>query len=164
MSRQLDRETADLLDVIGPDEYHERVANNAFTNGMARHCLQRAMQLREVFADRPGYLASLTEKLAYERDWALLPEAVRTLRAPRIRDGVMEQFDGYFALEDCSLGEVRARLRDPREYWGGDHGVAGTTQIIKQADVIALMALLPAAHCRAVRPHSGRRRPYGPAA
>ena len=38
---------------------------------------------------------------------------------------------------------MRSRLRDPKEYWGGDHGVAGTTQIIKQADIIAMMALFP---------------------
>ena len=30
-----DREEADYADVIGPDEYHERVTNNAFTNRMA---------------------------------------------------------------------------------------------------------------------------------
>jgi len=143
MSRQLDRESADLLDVIGPDEYHERVSNNAFTNAMARHCLESALALKDIFADRPDYLSALTEKLSYARDWALLPWAVEALRGPRIRNGVLEQFDGYFTLEDPSLDQVRARLRDPREYWGGDHGVAGPTQIIKQADVIALMALLP---------------------
>lgn len=143
MSRQLDREEADLLDVIGPDEYHERVSNNAFTNRMARRCLESALKLKEIFADWPDYLAALTEQLGYEKDWVLLPQAIRTLRGPRIKDGVIEQFDGYFDLEDCPLSEVRSRLRDPREYWGGDHGVAGTTRIIKQADVIALMALLP---------------------
>lgn len=143
MSRQFDGERADLHDVIGPDEYHERVSNNAFTNAMARCCLQSALALREIFADKPAFLDSLMTKLGYERDWTLLPEAVRSLRRPRIRDGVIEQFDGYFDLEDCSLAQVRSRLQDPREYWGGDHGVAGTTQIIKQADVIALMALQP---------------------
>ena len=79
----------------------------------------------------------------YEADWALLPEALRRIRQPRVQNGVTEQFDGYFALEDCGLEAVRSRLMDPREYWGGDHGVAGTTQIIKQADVIALAALFP---------------------
>ena len=143
MSRRFDREEADLHDVIGPDEYHERVSNNAFTNRMARHCLESALKLKKVFADRPGFLADLTEELKYENDWELLPDAVRILREPRIRDGIIEQFDGYFGLEDCTLDEVRSRLRDVREYWGGDHGVAGPTQIIKQADVIALMALLP---------------------
>ncbi len=143
MSRRFDRAEADLWDVIGPDEYHERVSNNAFTNAMVRYCLKSALQLKEVFADRPEYLAALTKQLRYEKEWALLPEAVRALRGPRIRDGIVEQFDGYFELEDCTLDQVRSRLRDPREYWGGDHGVAGITQIIKQADVIALMALFP---------------------
>ena len=143
MSGHLDREELDLTDVIGPDEYHERVTNNAFTNRMARRCLENALALEAVFSNRPGFMAALKERLGYEADWARLPEAIRRLRGPRIRDGVLEQFDGYFDLEDCPLETVRSRLKDPREYWGGDHGVAGPTQIIKQADVIALMALLP---------------------
>ena len=141
--RPLDGKEASLCDVIGPDEYHERVTNNAFTNRMARYCMESALDLRRVFADKPGFLDELTEKLGYESDWTLLEEAILALRGPHVRDGVTEQFDGYFALEDCSLDTVRSRLKDPREYWGGDHGVAGTTQIIKQADVIALCALLP---------------------
>lgn len=139
-SRQFDREDADLADVIGPDEYHERVTNNAFTNRMALHCVSCALALEQVC---PEVLHDLQRKLDYERDWALLPALASALRQSREENGVLEQFDGYFGLEDCSLSEVRGRLRDPREYWGGDHGVAGATQIIKQADVIALMALLP---------------------
>ena len=144
-TRHLDRGTVDLADVIGPDEYHERVTNNAFTNRMARCCMESALMLEEIFRDRPDTLARLTEKLDYAGDWALLRQVKDSLRAPRKRDGVTEQFDGYFALEDCTLDEVRGRLRDRREYWGGDHGVAGTTQIIKQADVIAMAALFPEA-------------------
>ena len=139
----LDRDELELCDVIGPDEYHERVANSAFTNEMARYCAESALLLKKLFADRPGFLAALLEKLDYAEDWEQLGLLARQLRRPRRRDGVIEQFDGYFALEDCSLNTVRGRLCDPREYWGGDHGVAGTTQIIKQADVIALMAMLP---------------------
>ncbi|MBO6040165.1 MAG: glycoside hydrolase family 65 protein, partial [Oscillospiraceae bacterium] len=142
-SLHLDREEADFADVIGPDEYHERVTNNAFTNRMAAHCINSALQLEEVFADRREYLAALLDKLNYQNDWTLLKALAARIRGPKTRAGVIEQFDGYFALEDCNLETVRARLCDPREYWGGDHGVAGTTQIIKQADVIALMALLP---------------------
>ena len=139
----LDRDTLELCDVIGPDEYHERVSNSAFTNEMARYCAESALLLKKIFADRPGFLAALLEKLAYEEDWEQLGLLARQLRRPRRRDGVIEQFDGYFALEDCSLDTVRGRLADPREYWGGDHGVAGATQIIKQADVIAMLALFP---------------------
>ncbi len=139
-TRHLDRDTADLADVIGPDEYHERVTNNAFTNQMARYCLESALALETIC---PVCWRRLMEKLNYAEDYRLLQQLVGTIRRPRVHDGVLEQFDGYFDLEDCTLDTVRSRLRDPREYWGGDHGVAGTTQIIKQADVIALMALLP---------------------
>ena len=139
----VDSDRVDYADVIGPDEYHERVTNNAFTNRVMLHCMQSALALREIFADRPQWFDALLKETAYEEDWALLPELCRRVREPRSCDGVIEQFDGYFDLEECTLETVRGRLRDPREYWGGDHGVAGTTRIIKQADVIAMMALFP---------------------
>lgn len=138
-----DSEKVDFADVIGPDEYHERVTNNAFTNQMILHTLQSAMALKDIFVDRAAWFQALLAELRYDRDWALLPDVCQRIRGPLKKSGVIEQFDGYFDLEDCSLEAVRSRLRDPREYWGGDHGVAGTTQIIKQADVIAMMALFP---------------------
>lgn len=138
-----DRDTADFADVIGPDEYHERVTNNAFTNRMALYCIESALQLKEIFRDRQEWFDALLKERSFEKDWELLKRLVTLIRKPVQRNGITEQFDGYFELEDCTLEEVRGRLRDPREYWGGDHGVAGTTQIIKQADVITLMALFP---------------------
>ena len=140
-STHLDGDAIDFADVIGPDEYHERVTNNAFTNRMIRYCWENALRLEEVFSDVPEQFFALLDRLDYGADWALLQRAIERLRAPRVQNGVIEQFDGYFDLEDCSLETVRGRLVHPREYWGGDHGVAGTTQIIKQADVIALLAL-----------------------
>ncbi len=139
----LDTGDVDFADVIGPDEYHERVTNNAFTNRMIRHCVESALGLKQIFADDPGMMDGLMKKLDYEKDWALLSRMYGRIRAPQTRDSVIEQFDGYFRLEDCSLQTVRGRLCDPKEYWGGDHGVAGTTEIIKQADVIAMLALFP---------------------
>ena len=56
-------------------------------------------------------------------------------------DGVIEQFDGYFSLEDTSVDEVRSRLLDPTEYWGGAYGVASNTQVIKQADIVAMLSM-----------------------
>lgn len=138
-----DRDTADYADVIGPDEYHERVTNNAFTNRIARCCIDSALALETIFRDRAEWFAALLKERAYEEDWKLLPVLRDRIARPVKKNGIIEQFDGYFDLEDCSLETVRSRLRDPREYWGGDHGVAGTTQIIKQADVITLMALFP---------------------
>ena len=46
-------------------------------------------------------------------------------------------------LEDASLEEVRSRLLDEKEYWGGANGVASHTRIIKQADVVTWLAMFP---------------------
>lgn len=141
---RVDVDKVELLDVIGPDEYHERVNNNAFTNQMAAHCMSSALKLAEVFADDPNVIEELIQKLAYEKDLKLIKAIAPKLHPTFIQGALVEQFDGYFQLENCSLDTVRGRVLDTREYWGTNHGVAAHTQIIKQADVIAMMALFPA--------------------
>ena len=121
--KKIDSDSYEIYDVVGPDEYHERVNNNAYTNAMARFVFRTAAK----YLNEPEY-AKLAEKV-------YLP--------PVNPDGVIEQFDGYFALEDCSIDDVRGRLLDPKEYWGGAYGVASHTQVIKQADVVAMLAMLP---------------------
>src|SRR6056297_2570977 len=51
---------------------------------------------------------------------------------------LIEQFDGYFDLEDVTPDVLEDRLIDEQEYWGWPNGVAVETQVIKQADVIQL--------------------------
>ncbi len=134
----------ELKDVIGPDEYHERVDNNAYTNEMARfvfhHAILAANRLKELDAD--AYW-SLSKKLDFEKDLPHFWEAVQKLKEqkPDPKTGLIEQFDGYFALEDTSVEEVRSRLMHPKEYWGGAYGVASHTQVIKQADVMTMLYL-----------------------
>lgn len=53
---------------------------------------------------------------------------------------IIEQFNGYFALEDVKVEDVRKRLTTANEYWGKE---ASKTRVIKQADVITLLALYP---------------------
>ena len=143
--RRVDCDKVELLDVIGPDEYHERVNNSAFTNYMAAYCMEAALELPQVFEQEPEFLRELLERLDYAADLALLRETAPKLKATVSTEGLVEQFDGYFGLEDCTVDAVRSRLLDPREYWGTNHGVAAHTQVIKQADVIAMMALFPQA-------------------
>jgi nigerose phosphorylase len=123
-----------LDDVIGPDEYHERVNDNAFTNYMVKHAVDYALFLLKAYPEENAKKPQLLIKL---KDFSA------KLYLPRPNAiGVIEQFDGYFAKEDCTLEEVKKRVRDPRQYWGGKDGLASSTQIIKQADVVALLALL----------------------
>lgn len=61
---------------------------------------------------------------------------------PEAKTRLVEQFDGYFKLEDVRPEELRQRLVRPDEYWGWPNGVAVETQGLKQADVLQLFAVL----------------------
>lgn len=144
LTRRVDSDVYELRDVIGPDEYHERVDNNAYTNEMARFVFEQAGEvLTNLKANAPAEYAALENELHFEAELPAFALAARRLKrqTPDAR-GVIEQFDGYFALEDATVAQVRARLKDPREYWGGAYGVASQTGVIKQADVITLLCLL----------------------
>ncbi len=134
----------ELLDVIGPDEYHERVNNNAYTNYIFYQITKQGIELAEEFAGiYPERYQAILSKLP---DGIVdnLKEWVNKLYLPRPNsDGVIEQFDGYFKLEDVGVSEVRSRLKHPNEYWGSSGGVATATRVIKQADVIMLFNLYP---------------------
>lgn len=133
----------ELRDVIGPDEYHERVNNNGYTNRMAQYTFAQAYELLE----QCGSDGKLAEALAeYDREvWtARFDGDARRLYIPEpAEDGIIGQFDGYRRLEDTTVDEVRGRILNPKEYWGGAYGVAAETQIIKQADVVTWMVMFP---------------------
>ena len=135
----------ELLDVIGPDEYHERINNNAFTNYLAYFTVSNALKLIvELKKKWPSETNEILCKLNYKEHIPRLKDFVKKLYLPKPNeDCIIEQFDGYFKLEDVTVSEVKARLADKNEYWGGSGGVATATKVIKQADVITLLALFP---------------------
>lgn len=139
-----EKDRYELLDVVGPDEYHERVNNNAYTNKMAHHTLEIALKVLELLKSRhiEAY-DRLMQKLDYYKDFENITRLKEKLYLPQPdeKTHVIEQFDGYNRLEDCSLDEVRSRLLDPKEYWGGGNGVASNTKVIKQADVVLMLYL-----------------------
>ncbi len=119
-----------ILDVIGPDEYHERIDDNAFTNHMAKYAIEIYMKYAKQFQKYDDILSQCMD-------------FVNHLYLPIPNEqNLIEQFDGYFKLEDTTIEAVKSRLKVPNEYWGTKNGVAYPTRIIKQADVITLLALL----------------------
>jgi trehalose/maltose hydrolase-like predicted phosphorylase len=114
---------------MGPDEYHEVVDDNAFTNVMARWNLCRAADLVE----RSGTHAE-------ERDqWRALADSLVDGWDPALR--LYEQFAGYWDLEPLLLPEI-ATPPIAADVLIGPERVAGS-QIIKQADVLMLHHLVP---------------------
>lgn len=131
----------EIHDVIGPDEYHERVNNNGYTNRMAKYTFEKALEVLESNDAGLDYLKNLYNIDELKSNFA---DAAEHIYIPQPNeDKVIPQFDGYLDLEDTSVDEVRARLLNPKEYWGGAYGVATHTQVIKQADVITWLSMFP---------------------
>ncbi len=145
----------ELRTVLGPDEYHERVDNNAYTNALARHCLGIALAaLDDLRAHQPDACAQVQARTGLDEvEIAHWREVHARLYVPQPEPdtGLIEQFDGYFALEDAPPEVVRARLAHPDLHPGGPLGPFQTTQAIKQADVVLLLFLLRDAYPEAVK-------------
>lgn len=117
--------------VVGPDEYHHSVNDNAYTNWMARFNLEKAAWL----AQHCGVNA--TEAQA----WRELAHSLY-IPMPDAR-GIIEQFEGFYELEDYSLSKA-ARLKAPISRLF-DWDKINQLKLIKQADVLMLPLLFPEA-------------------
>lgn len=139
-----DKERYELLDVTGPDEYHERVNNNAYTNRMVKLTLDTAVQiLEQMKAEAPDDYSELENRIGIEAEidgWRHMSENLY-LPEPDPVCRIIPQFDGYDRLEDVPLETLRQRVLNPNEYWGGGNGIATTTRILKQADVVLMLNL-----------------------
>jgi kojibiose phosphorylase len=134
----------EVIRLLGPDEYHENVDNNAFTNYQSRYALKKALYFYyKMENEYPDKLKQLKEKINLKESevtaWQEIAEKIY-LPEPD-KNNLIEQFDGYFDLEDTTAEVLEDRLIDKQEYWGWPNGVAVFTQVIKQADVIQLFTM-----------------------
>ena len=130
--------------VIGPDEYHEDVDDNAFTNMMARWNIARALDTMELLrAHWPDEAAALRKKLTLsDEELADWQDAVsRIVTGHNSATGIYEQFAGFHALEMIDLINYAERALPIDLVIGRER--TQRSQIVKQADVVALIALLP---------------------
>jgi trehalose/maltose hydrolase-like predicted phosphorylase len=130
--------------VIGPDEYHEDVDDNAFTNMMARWNIARALEAIEVLRARwPDRAAALCDKLALDdaelADWR--DATARIITGLDRATGLYEQFAGYHQHEPIDLSLYADRKVPIDVVIGRERTQA--SQVVKQADVVALLCLLP---------------------
>jgi trehalose/maltose hydrolase-like predicted phosphorylase len=120
------RGRAHIYGVIGPDEYHEPIDDNAFTNVIARWNLRHAAELDVDESER--------------ETWRRLAEALVDGYDPM--SGLYEQFAGFFELEPLVIADVAPRRPIAAELLLGRERTAGA-QVLKQADVLMLHHLLP---------------------
>jgi nigerose phosphorylase len=139
-----DKNRFEILDVIGPDEYHERVNNNAFTSMVVKATFEIANATVDYLKQNyPSTLETLVNKIDLTNELPMFVEAADLLYVPQPdkETGVIEQFDSYFKLKDSTIEEVKAKMIHPNEYLGGGQGLAVPTKVIKQADVIMMLNL-----------------------
>lgn len=134
-----------LRRVIGPDEFHEHVDNNAFTNRMAQWHLVQAARIHDDLARKaPEALAALAHRIGLlPGEAAQWREAAGRILIPfDAGSSLIEQFEGYFALKDVPVTEWDGNDM-PCYPAGYNHFNAGETRLLKQPDVVMLMYVLP---------------------
>jgi len=133
----------EINNVIGPDEWHEHVNNNAFTNSMARWNIQAAIDaLHWLQSTAPAKAKQLTQQLDLnEKRLARWHDVITYIRIPQDkRTGLFEQFDGFFKLEPFDQEKYQGRTTSYQGILG--IRVVQYYQIIKQADVLMLLTTL----------------------
>jgi kojibiose phosphorylase len=133
-----------LRDVIGPDEYHDHVDDNAFTNQMVVWHLQKALDIlvwlrRQSSARHAELIERLDLSAERLQHWN---EVRRGMIVNKAADGLIEQFSGFFNLNDADIAILRDPLRTQSMHT--ILGIEGSnqSQVIKQPDVLMLQYLL----------------------
>ncbi|MGA9278112.1 glycosyl hydrolase family 65 protein [Ilumatobacter sp.] len=136
------RDRYEIIRLLGPDEWHENVDNEVFTNRVTQIALGAALRIHGWMAEQhPDRLAELDVGDRVDR-WRDVHEKLY-VPEPDADSLLIEQFDGFFALEDTTPEVLSERLIHPEEYWGWPNGVAVHTQVSKQPDVVQLFAVDP---------------------
>ena len=129
--------------VIGPDEYHEDVDDNAYTNQLAAWLLTRVAELARWLAVRhPDRWASLAAALELDdgepAGWQAVAAGLVDGLDPST--GLIEQHRGFHHLEAVDLAALEPRTTTLEVLLGW--GRLGRLKLVKQADVVLLLALL----------------------
>lgn len=127
--------------VMGPDEFHMMVNNNAYTNYMGMRTLAYAA---EVLADmqhkQPAAYALLVEKTNLTADeparWQHIAD---NMYIPQTEDGLIEQHDGYFDLPHTDINAIPMSEFPLYDHWSYDR--IYRSDMIKQPDVLMFLYL-----------------------
>ncbi|MCK4532754.1 glycoside hydrolase family 65 protein [bacterium] len=135
----------EIKHVIGPDEFHVEVNNNAFTNLMAKWNLEIARKIYLTLKkESPGPVKTITKQIELKikelEEWENI---ARNMFVPfSEKTGIIEEFENYFKLKKLPLPELDNHFLPllPKKI----HTI-NKTQFVKQADVVMLLYLLSSA-------------------
>lgn len=132
-----------IRQTMGPDEYHELVDDSAYVNAMARFNLEFGLDTA-AWLQRHHRQAGLGLRDRLKLDDRELEEwrgvAAGLVDGDSPGSGLIEEFAGYFDLEDLDLRSLEPRAAAIQVLLGIE--ATARTQVVKQADVVLLMFLL----------------------
>jgi kojibiose phosphorylase len=148
-------ERYEIRDVIGADEYHEFVHNNAFTNRLVQWHLEKALYiydwLDKNFPDKATELEDKLQLSAGRRSrWS---DIITNIWIPYDEStGLIEQFEGFFQLQDINLEDYEPRTKSIQAILGIEEG--NKRQVLKQPDVLMLLYLMRQSQESPYNPHT----------
>lgn len=127
--------------VMGPDEFHMMVNNNAYTNYMGKRTLLCAAEtLEQMRRDQPGAYAALLEKTALrEEEITHWRDIADQMYIPQDASGLIEQHDDYFNLPHTDINAIPVSDFPLYEHWSYDR--IYRSDMIKQPDVLMMLYL-----------------------
>jgi len=132
-----------INDVIGPDEFHVKVNDNAYTNYLAKWNLRYAGELYNEFKGNENIRKLKKSIKLTDREvesWIGISENIIILRSSRKK--IINQFEGYLKKKDYMVKEYDNKFL-PLSPITSEFGGFDKTNLIKQADVLALFSLFP---------------------
>ena len=131
-----------IRDVIGPDEYHEHVDDNAMTNLMAgwtlRFGCEIAAWMRDISSEE--YHALIEGLALTEEEIAVWDPMADKIALHVSTEEIIEQFTGYFDLDFVAQETLEPRHQSLQSLFG-IQGVQAY-QFIKQPDVVMALFLM----------------------
>lgn len=134
-----------ISDVIGPDEYHDHIDNNAYTNNMARWNLQFGLEILEwLKKGSPTQATELEQRLELTPPkldhWRHVIDHLYLGFDPQT--GLYEQFEGFFKRQRVDLSTYEPRTESMQAILGIEK--TQQLQILKQPDVLMLLYMMNA--------------------
>jgi trehalose/maltose hydrolase-like predicted phosphorylase len=133
----------EIRNVVGPDEWHEHVNNNTYTNYMARWNVRAGLAildwLRTNAVEKAQELeAQLGITGEHIEHWQEVSQRLIVLQDPQTK--IFEQFEGFFGLETLDIERYRGRKESYQGLVGVDE--VQKYRIVKQADVLMLLTVM----------------------
>ena len=129
--------------VVGPDEYHESVDDNAFTNVLARWNIRHALAAWDWLKDaHPDVADKLHKQLGLTarelRHWRTVADDLIDGYDPAT--GLFEQFAGFYDLDEVDPARLQPKPMPADLLLGRE--VTHASKVVKQADVVMLCHVL----------------------